>query len=159
MHAASKRNAVMNPVVRAAVIMHIAFFISPGCLQNQPGVCIQKTSGEQIRVTVEIARTPAQRQLGLMYRKSLPGGNGMLFIGDADTRQSFTMKNTLIPLDIIFISSDKSIVGCVENARPLTEGPYATEQPSRYVLEVNAGFCKKHGIAAGDKVIFNTIMK
>lgn len=141
----------------AAIIINTLFFIFSGCLQNQPEVCIQKISGEQIRVRVEIARTPAQRQLGLMYRKSLPQGHGMLFIGDGDIRHSFTMKNTLIPLDMIFISGDKKIAGCVENTQPLTDGPYAIEKPSRYVLEVNAGFCRQHGIAAGDKIIFNNI--
>jgi len=121
-----------------------------GCVQSQPEVCIQKISGEQIRVMVEVARTPAQRQLGLMYQKSLPKGKGMLFIGDGDIKQSFTMKNTLIPLDMIFIGGDKNIVGCVENTQPLNDGPYSIEKPSRHVLEVNAGFCRQHGIAAGE---------
>jgi uncharacterized membrane protein (UPF0127 family) len=65
------------------------------------------------------------------------------------------MKNTYIPLDIIFIGHDWRIVGWIENATPLTEGPYGIERASQYVLEVNGFFCRDHGIAVGDSVLFD----
>ena len=128
-----------------------------GCARSTPEVCIEKKSGERACVKVEIARTSSQRQLGLMYRKSLPQGAGMLFMSDEDRKETFTMKNTLIPLDMIFINSEKKIVGWVENTKPLTDGPYGIEKKSRYVLEVNAFFCKEKKIAPGDQVMFKNI--
>jgi uncharacterized membrane protein (UPF0127 family) len=127
------------------------------CDGETPEVCILKDSGDTVCVKVEVARTPEQRQLGLMYRKSLPEGNGMLFIFKTDGKRSFTMKNTFIPLDIIFIDRTKGVAGWVENAKPLSNGPYKIDKPSQYVLEVNAFFCKENGIAVGDKVDFKNI--
>ena len=87
-----------------------------------------------------------------MYRKALPKGRGMLFIFSADSQRRFTMKNTFIPLDMIFIDRDRKIVGWIENTKPLTPGPYSIEKPSRFVLEVNAFFCRQYGLAVGDVI-------
>jgi hypothetical protein len=92
-----------------------------------------------------------------MYRKSLDKNQGMLFIFDEEKKQTFIMKNTYIPLDMIFIGRDKRIAGWVENARPLSGEQYSIEKPSQYVLEVNAFFCRDNGIAVGDEVIFKYI--
>ncbi len=67
------------------------------------------------------------------------------------------MKNTYIPLDIIFIGRDRRIVGWVENAAPLTEGPYGIDGASQYVLEVNGFFCREHNITVGDEALFDTL--
>lgn len=147
----------MRNIFHYTVLCIIGILLFWGCENNSPHVCIVKASGQSERISVEIARTPAQKQLGLMYRTKLPGKHGMLFISDNDIMQTFTMKNTLIPLDMIFIGSDKRIVGWVENTKPLTEGPYAIQKPSQYVLEVNAFFCKESGIAVGDTVLFKNI--
>ena len=106
-------------------------------------------------VTVETVRTQSQRQLGLMYRQHLAHDAGMLFFFDNESKQAFTMRNTYIPLDIIFIGRDRRIVGWVENAAPLTDGPYGVERPSQYVLEVNGFFCREHNITVGDTVLFD----
>ncbi len=127
------------------------------CEKNVPMVCIRKQSGDTICVTVEVASTPIQRNMGLMYRKSLAQTKGMLFIFETDKSRSFTMKNTFIPLDMIFIDRTKKIVGWIENTQPLTKGPYKIDVPSRYVLEVNAFFCKQQAIAVGDMVEFKNI--
>jgi len=97
------------------------------------------------------------RQLGLMYRKSLAKKSGMLFMFESERKHPFTMKNTYIPLDMIFITRSKKIAGIVKNTTPKTKGPYSIKTPSLYVLEVNAGFCKKNGIKKGDSVFLKNM--
>jgi hypothetical protein len=89
-----------------------------------------------------------------MYRRELSAGSGMLFIFDSELQQAFTMRNTYIPLDMIFISRDWRIVGIVENTTPLTDGPYGVQGASQYVLEVNGSYCREQGISVGDTVRF-----
>jgi uncharacterized membrane protein (UPF0127 family) len=127
------------------------------CGPKSPAVCIEKKDGRKVCVSVEAARTPSQRQLGLMYRRELGADRGMLFFFDREQKQAFTMRNTYIPLDMIFISGDRRIAGIVENTPPLTEGPYAVDAASQYVLEVNGRFCREHGIAVGDRVMFENM--
>ena len=127
------------------------------CNTDLPEVCITTRNGTVARVKIEIARTPSEKSLGLMYRPRLPAGRGMLFIADHEAVQSFTMRNTYIPLDMIFIKGDMRIAGIIEEAPPLCEGPFTIGVPSRYVLEVAGGFCRQHGIAAGDTVRFSHI--
>lgn len=124
------------------------------CCTGKPEVCITTRDGTIARVKVELARTPSERSLGLMYRSRLANGHGMLFIADHEAVQSFTMRNTLISLDMIFIGSDMRIAGVIEHAQPMHEGPFTISAPSRYVLEVPAGFCNRHGICRGDVVAF-----
>jgi len=129
----------------------------PACGKKAPAVCIEKKDGSLVCVSVETARTQSQRQLGLMYRRKLPPDSGMLFFFDHEQKQQFTMKNTYVPLDMIFITSGRRIAGIAENTTPLTEGPYGVDAPSQYVLEVNGGFCREHGISAGDRALFNSL--
>jgi len=100
-------------------------------------------------VSVEVVETPEARQRGLMFRKQLGPDAGMLFIFERPEQQSFWMHNTLIPLDMIFITADWTILGIVENATPLTDSPRSVPGDSQYVLEVNAGFARRHGLQAG----------
>ena len=127
------------------------------CGKRPPAACIEKKDGSVVCVSVETARTQSQRQLGLMYRRQLGRDSGMLFIFDREQKQAFTMKNTYIPLDMIFIGRDRRIVGWIENATPRTEGPYEVAGASQYVLEVNGLFCRQQGLAVGDKVLFDTM--
>jgi uncharacterized protein len=110
--------------------------------------------GEPVTVTVELARTEHQIRRGLMYRQHLPPRHGMLFLMPQEAVHSFWMVNTLIPLDMIFIGTDMSVVGVIENAEPLTSTSRTLGVPSRYVLEVNGGFSAQHGIGAGARVRF-----
>lgn len=119
-----------------------------------PAVTIRNSEGEDWTVKVELAVTLEQQRKGLMYRWSLPADQGMLFIyHDAQVR-SFWMKNTRIPLDMIFIGSDKRVAGIVENAEPYTDTSRSVDRPSQWVLEVNGGQAREHGIEAGDRVYF-----
>jgi hypothetical protein len=102
-----------------------------------------------VPLKVEIASKDSERQKGLMFRERLADNEGMLFLFPTERYNSFWMHNTLIPLDMIFIDSDWTVVGIVQNAKPLTDDPRRVDRMSRYVLEVNAGFSARYGLAAG----------
>ena len=101
---------------------------------------------------VEMATTDAERAQGLMNRKELPEGQGMLFDFHRDQEVGFWMRNTYIPLDMIFIRSDGRIMRIAENTEPLSEKIVPSNSPVRGVLEVIAGTARKLGIAVGDRV-------
>jgi uncharacterized protein len=120
-----------------------------------PAVVFRPAGRPEARVAVEVARTQRQTQRGLMYREHLPPDAGMLFLFARPKVQSFWMKNTLIPLDIIFVSSEMVVVGVVENAEPsTTKSRTVPGVVSQFVVEVNAGWAREHGIAAGVPVEF-----
>jgi uncharacterized membrane protein (UPF0127 family) len=118
------------------------------------------------KVKVEIAKTPAQRAKGLMFRTSMPQDSGMLFIFESESRQSFWMANTKIPLDIIWISRDGIIVDISHNTPPCTQTgklqamckTYSPKEKALYVLEVNGGWANTHGIKINEIVIFKSTM-
>jgi uncharacterized membrane protein (UPF0127 family) len=114
-------------------------------------------SAGEIPVDVEVVSAPAAVERGLMYRQHLPPDSGMLFLMPQRAVQTFWMRNTLIPLDMIFIDTDFKVVGVVENTVPRTDDPRTVGKPSRYVLEVNAGWAKQHGIAAGATARFEGV--
>jgi len=89
-----------------------------------------------------------------MYRRDLAADAGMLFLFPVEAEQQFWMKNTPLPLDMVFIRHDHTIAGIVADTRPFTTRPLSVGAPSQYVLEVHAGFCARHGITAGDRVEF-----
>ncbi len=122
--------------------------------QHQAKVLLTPAGQATVSVTVEVVQKPKDRERGLMFRTHLDDDAGMLFIFESEQQQTFWMHNTLIPLDMIFIQADKSVLGVVENATPRTDVPRAVPGASQYVLEVNAGFCRKHGIEAGTFVRF-----
>jgi uncharacterized membrane protein (UPF0127 family) len=108
---------------------------------------------------VEMAITPEEKEHGLMFRRELPEGQGMLFDFQFDQNVAFWMKNTYIPLDMLFIRADGRILRIAENTEPLSERNIPSGGPVRAVLEVIGGTAKKLGIAPGDRVggsIFNS---
>ena len=105
-------------------------------------------------VKVEIADTPQSEELGLMYRNSLAADAGMLFVFAAPAHQVFWMKNTKIPLDMIFADGQRRVIGIVANAEPFSEARLSVPGDSQYVLEVNGGFCRNNGVKAGDRLNF-----
>ena len=102
--------------------------------------------------SVELATNDAERSRGLMFRKELPEGRGMLFDFERDQSVSFWMHNTLISLDMIFIRGDGRILRIAENTEPLSDRLIPSGGPVRAVLEVIAGTARKLGIAPGDRV-------
>lgn len=121
---------------------------------ENPEVILHSHTGEAVRVQVEIANTPEKRRYGLMYRKDMQEDHGMLFLFPQQTPQSFWMKNTVLSLDIVYINSARTIVHIAAHTTPFSETPIPSGQPAQFVLEVNAGFCERHGIASGDQVEF-----
>ena len=105
-----------------------------------------------VRVPVEIAATPEKRTRGLMWRDSLASDEGMLFVCDDARPRSFWMKNTLIALDIVFIGPDRRVVAIAEHTEPYSTRTIPSGAPARWVLEVNAGFCRTHGVTVGTEV-------
>lgn len=106
-------------------------------------------------LNIEFAKSDYETQTGLMYRKSMNPNEGMLFIFKDEQPRSFYMKNTLIPLDIIYLNKDKAVVSIQKNAKPLDESSLPSEQPAMYVLEVNAGLSEVWKISNGDYIAFN----
>jgi len=125
--------------------------------QAQPKVFIATQEGREAVFRVEIADTPVKRELGLQYRRELAADRGMIFLFPAESVQSFWMKNTSIPLDMIFIGGDRKIVGIVEQTVPFSLEPRSVGAPSQFVLEINGGLAKRHGIKAGDSIRFQGI--
>ena len=117
-----------------------------------PTVELVPANAEPVMVRVEIVDTPPARRRGLMHRRHMPRDAGMLFVFQDVARRTFWMRDTFIALDIIFISEDRTILGIVEDARPLSDDGRAIDAASKYVLEVHAGFAREHGIAIGDTV-------
>ena len=112
---------------------------------------IATKSGVQI-FTVEMATTAEEKETGLMYRKELPDGKGMLFDFSPEQQVSMWMKNTYIPLDMIFIRADGRILRIAENTEPLSTKIISSGGLAKGVLEVIAGTAQKYGIAPGDRV-------
>ncbi len=102
---------------------------------------------------VEMAMTPDQQATGLMFRKTLPEGRGMLFDFREEREISMWMKNTFVPLDMIFIRSDGRIHSIAENTTPESLKPIFSRGPARAVLEVAAGTSRRLGLAPGDRVL------
>ena len=123
---------------------------------TMPKVYLSTPQGDRA-VSVEIVATEAKIERGLMYREHLPPDEGMLFLMREERIWSFWMRNTLIPLDMIFIAKNMTIAGIVENAEPRTDTLREVDTPSLYVLEVNAGYCAAHKVAAGAKVRFEGV--
>jgi len=136
-----------------------AFFLvfvmvaGPACGAELKTLEIASKSGVHV-FAVEIADTDASREKGLMFRKSLPEGQGMLFDFHEEQPVGFWMQNTYIPLDMIFIRGDGSILRIAENTEPLSTRIIPSGGPVRAVLELIGGSARKFGIAPGDKVAF-----
>jgi uncharacterized membrane protein (UPF0127 family) len=112
--------------------------------------------GSTYKFEVELATTPAEREQGLMFRKSMPSNAGMLFLYPSEQQVAFWMKNTLIPLDMLFLKADGSIARIAHDAVPLDETPIPSNAEVKAVLEVNGGTAAALGIKEGDKVDYAT---
>jgi hypothetical protein len=128
----------------------------PVACQGQPKVTIE-TAEDAVSFQVEIAATPEKREVGLMYRRELPLDYGMLFIFPGERINSFWMKNTPIPLDMIFISGERKIVGIVHETAPFSLEGRSVSVPSQFVLEINGGLSRRYGFKAGDVVRFDNV--
>ncbi|MFM9845238.1 MAG: DUF192 domain-containing protein [Dongiaceae bacterium] len=113
------------------------------------GQVVIETPGGSHEIAVELAVTPDQRAQGLMFRRNLGGEEGMLFLYPSDRVATMWMKNTLIPLDMLFIAADGRVVRVAERTVPQSTETISSEEPVRAVLELNGGTAARLGIAAG----------
>lgn len=139
----------MRTLKRAFLLLILAVL---GCCQgaSESLVFITKSDGEILQVKVEVADTPESRSRGLMFRENLPEGTGMLFVFPTETLNSFWMKNTPIPLDIIFIKQGE-IVSLIEDTTPYDETLLTPESSYTMTLEVPGGYAARHGVRLGDR--------
>ena len=105
-----------------------------------------------VQLEIELAETDYETQTGLMYRQAMTDRQGMLFVFETPAMHSFYMKNTLIPLDILFINDQLEIATIRKNAQPLDETGISSGVPVQYVLEVKAGLADRWGVTAGDRI-------
>ncbi|RYY26875.1 MAG: DUF192 domain-containing protein [Sphingomonadales bacterium] len=152
----------------AAALAATALFASTACKSDAGAntsseqaaaklvVTVQTTAGPRV-FNVDVARTGAEQERGLMFRTGIPADGGMIFTpypaeGNGPREASFWMKNTPSSLDIIFIRPDGTIATIAENTVPYSEDPVKSHEPVSAVLEINAGKAAELGIAPGDKV-------
>ncbi len=118
---------------------------------------INATAGDTLAtIDIEIADNEQKTAKGLMYRSSMPQNAGMLFLMPNEEIQGFWMRNTYIPLDMIFVNGNMEIVTIHRNTTPMLESSYISTAPALYVVEVNAGFCSKNNINEGDIIDYST---
>ncbi|MBS7807629.1 DUF192 domain-containing protein [Variovorax sp. PCZ-1] len=140
--------------IRLALIACAFSLCSPSIwAQEEPQMNLKRVvlGAGMHRIDAQVAITPEQRQIGLMWRKTMPAHEGMLFVFEQPNQQCFWMKNTLIPLTAAFVDDDGTIVNLVD-MKPQTLNPHCSAKPVRYVLEMNQGWFAKKNIRSGAKI-------
>lgn len=118
---------------------------------------IDQAGKSVVTIDIEIAETEAEQQQGLMNRSFMPNDRGMLFIFNREEPRSFWMKNTIIPLDIIYVNAAGSLVSIAENTQPYSESSIPSKGPALYVIEVNAGFSAQYALKSGYTMQFTRL--
>jgi uncharacterized protein len=172
--ASNKMSLARMAMIAVAVVIALAFLFysiyTPRMKKNPaPGNAKREVKAPEFRkdgevrilsgispviVNVEVADNEGERMQGLMYRFSMAENNGMFFIFEDEDLRAFWMKNTYIPLDIIYISAGNEIMSIQKYTQPQSTYSLPSEKPAKYVLEVNAGFSDKYGLKQGDKIEF-----
>ena len=121
---------------------------------GQGALAIQRQDGQTETYAVEIARTPPQHAYGLMFRESVPERGGMIFLYDTEEQVAMWMKNTSIPLDMVFVRSDGVIVKLLQAAKPFDTTPLPSGEPVKAVIELKDGAIRRDGLSLGDRVVW-----
>ena len=143
----------MNRLISCAMIVMLALMgAHQSFAQDKPQklASIRLNAGMHL-IQAEVAQTPEERTIGLMFRKTMGANDGMLFAFDEPAPQCFWMKNTLLPLSAAFVSDDGVVVN-IEEMKPQTLDSHCSTKPVRFVLEMNEGWFAKRGIKAGAKL-------
>ncbi|WP_146620030.1 DUF192 domain-containing protein [Acuticoccus sediminis] len=122
-------------------------------------VLVAETASGPHRFTIEIADDPVERSRGLMYREAMDQDAGMLFIFADESERAFWMKNTILPLDIIYADANGTVVSIAKDTTPFSTASIPSDGPTQYVLEVNAGVADEIGLEPGDKLIHRRIAR
>lgn len=152
----SQRHHFLTRMLMAVLLSAFAFSAKAQC---SPDTVHLRGDWGTARFTVEVADNASERAKGLMGRPSMPMSSGMLFVYHQTRPVTFWMRNTLIPLDMIFLDEDGVVVNVHSNARPLDETPISSQYPTRYVLEVNAGLSKALGISQGTELRHPSVLQ
>jgi uncharacterized membrane protein (UPF0127 family) len=131
-----------------AALLFSALVWAQGQPQDLPAITLQ---AGMHNIRAQVASTPDQHQIGLMFRKEMPSHEGMLFVFDRATPQCFWMRNTLLPLSIAFVRDD-GVITNLDDMQPMTEDSHCSSEPVRYVLEMNVGWFAKRGFKAGSRL-------
>ena len=143
--------AVLGLLTLFALLAYVAWPVPRPYLRRVPLTI--ETVGGPVHLTVELASTAREQEQGLMYRQRLAADSGMLFDLHSDQRVALWMKNTLIPLDLIFIKSDGTISAIAANAKPLSLKPVRSRERVRAVLEISGGRSAELGLKPGNQVL------
>jgi len=146
---------VVPGLLSALALLALGLFATRavGCSKSDSGLPVINVSVGDVSVRAEIASTDAQRARGLMYRRSMPKNDGMLFVYPTPQPLSFWMKNTYLPLTIAYIDK-RGVIVHLEDMTPLTTTSHPSPKPVPYALEMNKGWFKSKGVEVGDKVTF-----
>ena len=125
--------------------------MAPQFTEEGVGAFVDQNGDTIASFRLELAETAAETAQGMMYRRSVPEGTGMLFIMAEERPQSFWMRNTYVPLDIIYLKADGAVVSIQANAQPMNDMPLPSEGPAKYVLEIAGGGSAQYGIKPGIK--------
>jgi uncharacterized membrane protein (UPF0127 family) len=150
-------SAAAEPAMAREIAMPVDS--SVGDRMSEVTAIFMALDGRRSSFRLEVADTPLRRERGLMHRKSMETDRGMVFVFPGDDVQTFWMKNTLVPLDMLFIDLNGRVAGVVENARPMTLDARSIGQPTRFVVELNGRTAQSRGIAAGATVVFDPPLK
>lgn len=135
-----------------ALFLCLVAIAAPAAEMPTEPLVIRRASGGEVAFTVELAVTPEQREQGLMNRDAMADDHGMLFDFGFSRRAFMWMKNTYLPLDMLFIAADGRILHIAADALPLSETIIDSRHDIRFVLEINGGLAERHGIAVADRV-------
>jgi uncharacterized membrane protein (UPF0127 family) len=143
----------MKKTFNVALLLLLSFLFGVACAQDTPQLNLPRvtlTAGIH-QIEAQVALTPEQQSIGLMFRKEMPQNEGMLFVFQNPSKLCFWMKNTLLPLTAAFVGDDGVIVNLVD-MKPQTTDSHCATRPVRYVLEMNSGWFAKKGIKAGARL-------
>jgi hypothetical protein len=152
-------NAPRSSLVRAgiSVLLGLTFGLGAFCQDRGREKFIKVFFADGKSVTAELAVTDEERARGLMFREKVLADQGMLFVFDREDVHVFWMKNTLVPLDMVWLDGDRRVIHIAADVPPCQEDPcpsYGPGSPARYVLELRAGEAARHGLRPGDRLQF-----
>lgn len=154
------RTKLIMKLLSCLVFLVMASVTSPVSAEKQGTYKIEMISpqGNRAIFQAELAHTPKTRRIGLMRRSSLARDKGMLFVWPQIAQRQFWMKNTLIPLDILFFSEDMVLVHIVRSAQPLSEELLSSQFPVRYVFEIQGGLAQHLGLNLGTRMVLHSAL-
>lgn len=138
---------------RLSVLLALSAALLASAHAQQPQTGLQRTrlTAGMYQIDAQVAETPAQRQIGLMFRQEMPQNEGMIFVFEQPATQCFWMRNTLLPLTAAFVADDGRIVNLAD-MKPQTDDSHCSEEPVRFVLEMNQGWFARKNIKKGAKL-------